>query len=213
MTRGFFHSLLARRIQGWIRIKWRSSYSGLQYIWKCENREVIMSKIAEERFSNRDASPVTEIFTLFNQNNIRITLELPTAVQINLNQHVGYTCAPVLHNDNAIFPIDSAEFSVTLSDVKSDGGSRNVIANVVWWDPIRMKAKPAITFTCAPVSAGQSIQCTPSDKGYTQMRWGTTVSNGEGKQKLENSLDQLKISYSPGNPSSETVDGPDITIG
>lgn len=172
-----------------------------------------MSKTTEQRVSNLDASHVTEIFTLFSENNVRITLELPTAVQINLNQYVGYACTPVLHNDNELFPIESAEFSITLSDVKSDGGSRNVIANVVWWNPIRMKGKSVMTFKCEPVSPGKNAPCTPVDKEFSQMRWGTTVSNGEGKQTLENSLDSLKITYKPGTPSSQISDGPDITIG
>lgn len=171
-----------------------------------------MSGLAKETLSNLGVSPRTKQVTLFDQDGIKITLELPVKVQIKLNDQEYYTCAPVLHN-NTLFPIESAEFIVKLNNVRSTGGAKNEIANVQWWDPINFDGNSSMTFKCHSVKPKDKRTCTPDVPDSSQIRWSSTVSNGDGRQTLNNTLSLVSLICKPADPNSEIDDGPEIIIG
>src|SRR5471032_2688280 len=95
-----------------------------------------MSEALKEKISN-DALGLVQKYTLFNQNDILITLDLPSPVTLNLNSQEYYPplldlstkITPVLKNTSGL-DLKSATFTIQLNDVKEDD---NTIANVRWW--------------------------------------------------------------------------------
>ncbi|MHB2247743.1 MULTISPECIES: hypothetical protein [Pseudomonas] len=158
-------------------------------------------------------------FTLFDQNGVQITLNLPSALQINQNGQEYYPPnptpgegAPVLHN-NTIFPIESATFTVELLDVID--ASSNVIANVRWWNNKIFDGKKSMEFTVKKVLPGEVGICVPSEAGYNQVRWATSVSSGRGTETFKNTLNIVTLTFGPLQPNGPggNPTGPIVQIG
>ncbi|NWD04118.1 hypothetical protein [Pseudomonas gingeri] len=163
-----------------------------------------------DAISNKDQTPA-KTFTLFNQNGIKITLDLPGALQINQNRQELYTSAPILHN-STIFPIKSAKFTIRLDDVRD--ASSNVIANVRWWNPSIFNGEQTMEFNVEAIQPNETGKCTPASSGYSQVRWATSVSSGRAQETFTNTLNLVSLIYGP-LPSNTTnqADGPIIQIG
>ncbi|WP_192564758.1 hypothetical protein [Pseudomonas gozinkensis] len=158
-------------------------------------------------------------FTLFNQNDIQITLNLPKALQINRDGQEVYPPkptpgegAPMLHN-NTKFPIKSAKFTIKLEDVID--GSSNVIANVRWWSDEIFDGKQTMEFIVEDIRPGEVGICSPTTAGYNQVRWATSVSSGRGMETFTNKLDLVSLTFGPieANGPSGNPTGPIIQIG
>ncbi|WP_338524310.1 hypothetical protein NUH87_01015 [Pseudomonas batumici] len=166
-----------------------------------------MSEAIKEKTSNKDQSPA-QTYTLFDQNDIQITLNLPSALQLN---PVGQECyprnptpeegAPILHN-NTRSPIESVTFTIKLEDVMD---ASKVIANVRWWYDDFANGLQTMTFTCEAVLPGETAICRPTRSGYSQVRWSTEVSIGRGMQSFSLTYGSL--------PPSPTLTGPIVQIG
>lgn len=156
----------------------------------------------------KDQAPA-QPFTLFDQSGIRITLNLPAALQINQNRQELFTTAPVLHNNTGL-SIVSASFVIKLDDVID--GSSNVIANVRWWNANTFDGEQTMTFTCGAVAPDASGTCAPTSHGYSQVRWGTTVSSGRGTETFTHTLSLVSLTFGP-LLSNKVPNGPIVQIG
>lgn len=174
------------------------------------NKEIKMSQSTQEKSQQLDQAPA-QTFTLFTQNGIRITLDLPAALQINQNRQELFSSAPILHNDTT-FPIESATFTIKLEDVID--ASSNVIANVRWWNNQVFEGKQIMEFTCKAVKPGGTDTCIPASSGYSQVRWSTSVSSGRGTETFTNTLSLVSLTYGPFPPNHPTgPTGPIVQIG
>ncbi|WP_223537997.1 hypothetical protein [Pseudomonas sp. GL-B-16] len=169
-----------------------------------------MSQLAQEKSQQLEQAPA-QTFTLFIQNGISITLDLPGALQINQNRQELFTAAPILHNDTT-FPIESATFTIKLEDVID--ASTNVIANVRWWNNQIFDGKQTMEFTCKAVLPGKTGPGIPASSGYSQVRWSTSVSSGRGTETFSNTLSLVSLTYGPFPPNAPTgPTGPIVQIG
>jgi hypothetical protein len=156
----------------------------------------------EESLQLFQARPIS--FTLFDQNGIRITLDLPGALQLNQNTPELFTCAPILHNDTTS-PIESATFTIELDDVTDF--SKKVIANVRWWNSQIYDGLQTVEFTCGAVKPGETGTCIPNSSGYSQVRWAPSASIGRGTETFT-------LTYEPFSPKTPVgSSGPLVQIG
>lgn len=162
-----------------------------------------MSQSTQEKSRQLDQAP-TQSFTLFTKNGIRITLDLPGALQITRDRPELFSSAPILHNDTTS-PIESATFSIKLEDVTD--GSSNVIANVRWWNQNFANGIQTMEFTCNVVKPGETGTCIPTSSGYSQVRWTTEVPSGRGTETFS-------LTYGSFPPNAPTgPSGPFVRIG
>ncbi|CAD5201173.1 hypothetical protein [Pseudomonas sp. FEN] len=177
-----------------------------------------MNQATQEKISILAQQAVVP-FTLFDQNGIKITLNLPKALQINQNNQETYPPkptpgegAPMLHN-NTIFPIKSATFSIKLEDVID--GSSNVIASVRWWSDEIFDGKQTMEFTVENIRPGEVGICSPTSSGYNQVRWATSVSSGRGVETFTNTLNLVSLIFGPLQPNGPggNPTGPIVQIG
>ncbi|WLG86610.1 hypothetical protein PSH97_08850 [Pseudomonas cucumis] len=175
-----------------------------------------MSEALKEKVSEKYHGAVKP-FTLFDQNGIQITLNLPGIWQLNPNSQEYYpplgssqTNAPVLVN-NSGFDIQSATFTVTLNNAV-DTNSTNTIANVQWSDG-SAHGKQIMEFTCGPVSHKNQVMSTPKD-GYSQVRLATTANNGRGQSTFLNGVSLISLTFGPVSADPKTpVNGPIVQVG
>lgn len=168
-----------------------------------------MSESAQQS-SQQLAQAPSKTFTLFDQNGIQLTLDLPAALQINQNRGELFTSSPVLHNSTN-FPIESATFTIVLEDVID--ASSNVIANVRWWNNDIFDGKKSMEFTCRAIQPGGKGTATPSSSGYSQVRWHTSVSSGRGIETFTNTVNLVTLTFGPFPPSPASQNGPIVQIG
>ncbi|MDH0646252.1 hypothetical protein N5D48_04990 [Pseudomonas sp. GD03858] len=166
------------------------------------------STALKNKVENRDQQP-PKPFSIFNDNRIEITLELPAALQINQNRQESFTTAPILHNSTA-FDIAGGTFSINLNDVKD--ASSNVIANVRWWDASTYDGQQEMTFEIPTVAAGHQAVCKPQSPAYTSVRWNATVSSGRATEVFTNSVKVINLTYSPAD-SKIPASGPIVQVG
>lgn len=171
-----------------------------------------MSELAKKVASNLEASPARKDVTLYNKDGITIFMAMPVTVKVNQSLDVCYDCVPVLTNSTG-FPVESAEFTITLNNVRSNGGTKDEILSVQWWDPQSLKPYRTMTFKCGPVEVGKNGTCQPTTPTCSQILCHTTVTSGYGTQTLQNTLSVVSLTYKPTNPTSDIGDGPDIIIG
>lgn len=151
---------------------------------------------------------------------IKITLDLPSALMLNKDQQEYYptredsskVAAPILIN-NSGYEIQLATFSITLNDLRP---SNNIIANVQWFK----MGKPllqTLKFTCKDVKNANSVQCTIADTehaGYSRIRWATMANNGEGTTTLSCNVSPITLIFSPAaSDQGKPVSGPYLQIG
>ncbi|QLG93496.1 hypothetical protein HZF02_16710 [Pseudomonas yamanorum] len=172
-----------------------------------------MSELAKETISNLGASPKTSEVDLYSRDGIRIFLELPIQVTLKRNGDDAYcTCAPILENKTP-YPISSAEFTITLNDVKSTTSPADTLVNVVWWDPESYKSYKTMTFKCdTTVDASKSSKCSPDSPDVSQVQWISKELKGGGKQTLDSTLAFVSLSYIPDVSTSNILDGANITV-
>ncbi|WP_085577659.1 MULTISPECIES: hypothetical protein [unclassified Pseudomonas] len=176
-----------------------------------------MSQALKEQASEKYQGQV-KTFTIFKQNGISLTLDLPGTLQFNQNSQEIYpplsgsvlSVAPVLVNETG-FDIVSATFSVVLNDVLD---ATNVIANVRWWNMDLLEGQQTMEFVCGPVSNGNKVTSTPSTIGYSRIRWATMANNGHGTASFSNSVSLVSLTFGPIKlDPSKTSPGPIVQIG
>ncbi|MBB1614683.1 hypothetical protein A9978_19785 [Pseudomonas sp. UMC65] len=171
-----------------------------------------MSESAKKTGSQLEASPARKDVTLYDKDKIKIHMSMPVTVKVNQSKDVSYDCAPYLMN-NTGFPVESAEFTITLNNVRNGGGTKDEILNVQWWDPQTFTPYRTMTFRCGRVEVGEDKKCDPNPLTCSQINCHTTVTNGNGTQTLQNTLSIVSLTYKPTNPTSDIGDGPNIIIG
>ncbi|MGY1446915.1 hypothetical protein [Pseudomonas chlororaphis] len=154
-------------------------------------------------------------FTLFTQNDILITLDLPSVLELGLDMVEVYpketnaVAAPIFKN-NTPYTVISASFTIKLGSVLND--QKQEIAKAQWQNPGNLKQQESMSFTCKNVPSGQEIQCEPDTDGYTKVRWQATRTSGEGTELLNNSLTLVSLTLGPVEPKNVPATGPDVTV-
>ncbi|WP_397443978.1 hypothetical protein [Pseudomonas chlororaphis] len=173
------------------------------------NKEIKMSELAKKKNSNLDQDSPTA-FTLFDQNDISVTLELPAALSLTKNERTDYPANLKLTNKTK-FTITSATFSMTLDDVVDDTNSRVLLANVSWkgakvTDPL----KNTMNFIWdTPIPPDETADGRPDTPGYSKVQWVATTNNGQGTETFTNNLTLVSLTFGPSGP---IVTGPGPTV-
>ncbi|MCU7645681.1 hypothetical protein [Pseudomonas piscis] len=153
-------------------------------------------------------------FTLFDQNDILITLDLPGVLNLLLDEVDVYpvgdnaVAAPIFTNHTP-YPVISATFTIKLGSISN---GQQEIANAQWQNPDNLKKQETMSFTCNNVPTGQEVQCDPDTAGYTKVRWQATRTSGEGMEVLNNSLTLVSLTLGPVVPKTRPDTGPDVTV-
>ncbi|WLG92198.1 hypothetical protein [Pseudomonas cucumis] len=169
-----------------------------------------MSEALKEKISN-DSLGTVQTYTLFNQNGIQITLDLPSPVQLNLNTQEFYplntppVVAPVLHNKSGL-DLKSATFTIQLNDVVDS----NPIANVRWWNNNLADGKQAMVFTCGQINNQTKGTGTATIPGYSQIRWATMANNGRSNETF--TVTDVSFTFNSSVTTGAT-DGPIVRVG
>ncbi|PAU55169.1 hypothetical protein [Pseudomonas sp. PICF141] len=174
-----------------------------------------MSEALKEKISN-DSLGKVQTYTLFSQNGILITLDLPSPVALILNNPEYYPpeanptpkVVPVLTNQSGL-DLQSATFTIQVNDVKED---TNTIVNTRWWNDSQGIGQQSMVFTCGQIankSAGKGVAAT---SGYEQVRWATMTNNGYGHQTF--TVSDVSLTFkSTSSVTTGATDGPIVRIG
>lgn len=172
-----------------------------------------MSEALKEKISH---DWTVQTYTLFKQNGILITLDLPSPVALVLNTPQYYPpeanpypkVVPVLFNLSGL-DLQSATFTIQLNDVKEDA---NTIVNTRWWNDNLADGQQSMVFTCGQIankSAGKGIATT---SGYEQIRWATMANTGYSHQTF--TVSDVSLTFkSTSSVTTGATDGPVIRIG
>ncbi|WP_155290743.1 hypothetical protein [Pseudomonas chlororaphis] len=153
-------------------------------------------------------------YTLFTQNDILITLDLPSILKLGLDRSEVYpkdtnaVAAPMFKN-NSPYIVKSATFTIKLGDINGQSGK---IATAKWQNPGTLDEQESMSFTCENVSPHQEIQCGPDNPGYTKIRWGSTMISGMTKENLNQSLTLVSLTLGPVVPENIPPSGPNISV-
>ncbi|WP_248796446.1 hypothetical protein [Pseudomonas sp. MWU13-2105] len=169
-----------------------------------------MSELARKEITNLEQGPA-QVFTLFEQSGIVVTLELPNALSLSKNERSDYPANLMLTN-NTEFTLISANFVVTLDDVV-DSVLQALLATVRWkgpnlTDPLLKK----MDFTCnGPIPPNGTASCMPNITGYSKIQWVATTNNGQSTETFTNSLALVSLTLGP-IESIDTPTGPTIIV-
>ncbi|WP_097140672.1 MULTISPECIES: hypothetical protein [unclassified Pseudomonas] len=168
-----------------------------------------MSELAKKK-AVLDQDP-PKSFTLFEQGNILVTLNLPEALSLSKNQSTDFPVDLILTNKTK-FTITSAKFSVTLNEVLDDTGQIS-LAKVYWKGPkVTDPLKNTMDFIWdGPVLPDGAANGRPDTSGYSTVRWIATANNGQGTETFTNSLTLVSLTFGPIGPIV-TPTGPTVIV-
>ncbi|MGE8098948.1 hypothetical protein [Pseudomonas fluorescens] len=174
-----------------------------------------MSEALKGKISN-DTLGQVQTYTLFNQNGILITLDLPSPVTLNLNSQEYYPpltdlstkVVPVLRNTSGL-DLKSATFTIQVNDVKEDD---NTLANVRWWNVNQADGHQSMVFTCGPIDNGDHSSGTATTSGYSRIRWATMANTGRKNETF--TVSDVSLTFKSTSPvTTGATDGPVIRVG